>query len=51
MDFLFAFLDVFSGFEFGAFVRTRGNGVEAGASVGPIGASVGPIGGSVGPIG
>jgi hypothetical protein len=51
MDFLFAFFDVFSGFEFGRFAHARGNGFDAGASVGPIGASVGPIGASVGPIG
>lgn len=51
MDFLFAFFEVFYGFDFGNFTRARGNGVGAGASVGPIGASVGPIGASVGPIG
>ncbi len=51
MAFLFAFFDVFSGFEFGGFARSRDIDRGTGASVGPIGASVGPIGASVGPIG
>jgi hypothetical protein len=51
MDFLFAVLDIFTGFEFSGFAHARGKGLEAGASIGPIGASIGPIGASIGPIG
>jgi hypothetical protein len=51
MDFLFAFLDIFSGFGFGEFIGGRAEIGQGNSVTGPIGVVTGPIGVVTGPIG